>query len=440
MAVTTGRPEALPPQPPRPRRRAKPTPPPLWWRARRALLAMALIAAVAPLISYVGAITARSDSTFGIRSVEWLRDHGARGLVNQIENWYYSLTAPSKGGPQLHSLPVVGYAAAGASTRGRVGSHRYYRPPPIRPVLSPALPGEGVWRTARPSEGLNAPVLITTYRPLADYPRVVAGVAWIDPHRAVVALYPGLQEPSVAMADRGPEEVPLASRNRLLATFNSGFKLADAGGGFALNGHTYAPLQPGIATLVRYRSGRMDIVAWQGGPRVSSTVDFARQNLPLIVNHGRLNPNLSDGPEWGATLGNAILVWRSGIGVDRHGNLIYVAANDLTVATLAQILKHAGAVRAMELDINNYWESFITYRHPGAVEPTNLLPEMPRSSERYLTQDDRDFFAVYSRPHAASLLPTVLTSRSARHALRSVHASRTLPPALTNGGPSGLSG
>jgi hypothetical protein len=196
--------------------------------------------------------------------------------------------------------------------------------------------------------------------------------------------------------------------------------------------------------MVRYRSGRMDIVGWEGGSNVPPNVDFARQNLPLIVNHGRLNPNLSDGPEWGATLGNAILVWRSGIGVDRRGDLIYVAANDLTVTTLAEILKHAGAVRAMELDINNYWESFITYRHPGAVDPTNLLPDMPRSALRYLTQDDRDFFAVYSRPHPASLLPTVLTARAARHALRSVHSSRAVPSAsagvLRNRGSSALSG
>lgn len=39
---------------------------------------------------------------------------------------------------------------------------------------------------------------------------------------------------------------------------------------------------------------------------------------PLISDAGpRLNPNLSDGPEWGATVGNAVRVWRSGLGIDR---------------------------------------------------------------------------------------------------------------------------
>jgi hypothetical protein len=122
---------------------------------------------------------------------------------------------------------------------------------------------------------------------------------------------------------------------------------------------------------------------------------YARQNLPLIVNHGQPNPNLSDGPEWGATLGNAILVWRSAVGVDKHGNLIYAAADDQSVGSLAAIMIRAGAVRAMELDINTYWTSFISYRNPSAGDPSNLLPDMVRSPDRYLTPDDRDFFAVY---------------------------------------------
>ena len=186
-------------------------------------------------------------------------------------------------------------------------------------------------------------------------------------------------------------------RPRLVATFNSAFKLKDSGGGFAIGGHTYESMQQGIATFVRYRGGKVAIIPWTGGSDVGPDVVYARQNLPLIVNHGHPNPNLSDGPEWGSTLGNKVLVWRSAVGVDRRGNLIYAAANDQTVKSLAAIMIHAGAVRAMELDINAYWTSFITYRFPGAHGNANLLESMDRPSDRYLTTDDRDFFAVYVR-------------------------------------------
>jgi hypothetical protein len=186
-------------------------------------------------------------------------------------------------------------------------------------------------------------------------------------------------------------------RSGLLATFNSGFKLEDSGGGFVAFGHVYAPLRDGMATLLRLRDGTADVRTWTGGPIPGPEVTFARQNLPLIVDGGRLNPNLNDGSQWGATLGNAVRVWRSGVGVDAHGNLIYAAADAQTAQSLAEILQRAGAIRAMELDINSEWVTFNFYRTSGANNPLKLLPDMTRDPTRYLTPDDRDFFAVYAR-------------------------------------------
>ena len=51
----------------------------------------------------------------------------------------------------------------------------------------------------------------------------------------------------------------------------------------------------------------------------------------------------------------------------------------------------------MELDINSYWVSFISYGLTGARLPVNLLSGMERPATRYLSADDRDFFAVYER-------------------------------------------
>ena len=368
-----------------------------WRRARRVAVAAAILSLIPALISFASAVTRPSNSSFFINAVEWLRDNGARGLVNRIENFYYSLNAPAKGGPALHRLPGQAGALASTAPVHRVVVH-YYRPPKIKPLVPAGLPGEGIWHATFAGGGTRPPVLITSFRPEpVDYPRVVVGVAWIDHTRTSTWLYPGAQEPGVSLPDRGPEEVPLSLRGTLVATFNSGFKLADSGGGFATGGHTYAPLKDGMATIVRYRTGTVNVIDWTGGPSAPADVIYARQNLPLIVNHGRPNPSLNDGPQWGATLGNAELVWRSAMGVDRRGNLIYAAGPDQGLGSLATTMIHAGAVRAMELDINTYWTSVVTYRFPGARDPANLLASMDRSPLRYLSPDDRDFFAVYVR-------------------------------------------
>jgi hypothetical protein len=366
-------------------------------RLRRIALVAALVVLLPSAISFIGAMSGRSNTALGVRSVEWLRDHGAAGIVAQVEDWYYTLTAPAKGGAAAKAVPKVGLGSLPAATQQLPV---YERPQTVRSMIIPALPGEGTWKATRSGLGSAPPLLVTTLRDEPDYPRVFVGLAWIDIKRTQISLYAGRVEPSVSLPSRAME-VPPSTRSRLLATFNSGFKLIDAAGGiasyggYAIYGHTYSPMLKGLATFVGYTNGSVNILAWSHGATVSASVSYARQNLPLIVDYGRVNPAIGNASLWGATIGNAILVWRSGVGIDRHGNVIYAAGNDQTAASLAGALIRAGAVRAMELDINPYWVSFISYRSWGALDPSNLLPTMQRTADRYLTPDDRDFFAVY---------------------------------------------
>jgi hypothetical protein len=371
---------------------------PRWRRARRVILLAAVICLVPAAISWVHALRQPRNVSWSIATVEWVRQHGGNPLVSQVENWYYELNAPSKGGPPLKSLPHVGVADAPGHSEeeGSELKHSIYRPPRIKPLIHPALPGEGVWHAASATAGRRPPVLLATFRSDPEYPQFVAGVAWIDSGRTHLEYVPGLAEPP-ELENRGPAEVPPSKRDQIVATFNGGFPLETSNAGLIYRGETLAPMVNGIATLIEYRDGRVDLRPWEHGEQVPPNVVFAKQNLPPIIDEGKLNPNLSDGPEWGATVNNAVRVWRSGLGIDKHGNLIYAAANYQTVESLAKILQRAGAVRAMELDINEDWTSFISYRHPGAKEPSNLLPEMFRPDTRYLEPDERDFFAVYAK-------------------------------------------
>jgi phosphodiester glycosidase len=365
---------------------------------RRRLVAVLLILLTPVLYSYVTTMMRPSSLPLGVRSVEWLRTHHGAWLVNEAERIYYTWNAPTKGGPALRTLPTVGVVPVTVIKP----SAGIYQPRAIRPLIHPILPGEGVWRSSgRVVDGLP-PVLVTTFRSEPAYPRIVAYVAWFDHARTQLALYPGRYEPPNANP-RGPIEVPNSQRWRLLATFNSGFLHRDSNGGFFVNGQSVEPLQQGQGTVVAYKNGLVDIVNWSGGATPSSNVVVARQNLPLIVNRGKPNPLLSDGSRWGSTLGNAVRVWRSAVGVDSRGNLIYAAASDQTAATIADILIRAGAVRAIELDINTEWPSLITYGAGGVGNATKVVPNTLQPTNRYLVPDDRDFFAVYRRTTRVAL-------------------------------------
>ncbi len=356
-----------------------------WW-----ILASLLVVLSPAIYSWTRMATLPSSLPLGVRTVEWLRMHHFNWLVDDAEHVYYTWKTPAKGGPRLKTLPSVGFHAKPKPQRSAPWPSR------VRPVFAHPLPGEGVWRSSGPPLRGRPPVLVTTFRTERDYPRTVAYAAWFDHTRTALAYYPGRYEPPSA-ALRGPMQVPWGQRWRLLASFNSGFIYTDGLNGDALDGHVNEPLRDGLATVVAYRNGRVNIVDWHGGPSPGPAVAFARQSLPLIIDHGRLSPALNDSTQWGFTLGNAVRVWRTGIGIDRRGNLVYAAADYQTVTTLAEILKQAGAVRAMELDINPEWPTLITYRHRSGLLPTRVVPNYQQPATRYLVPDDRDFFAVYRR-------------------------------------------
>jgi len=381
-------------------------------RRRVALLAAVflIVLLVPTTISYAESMEQPSSVPWTVRTVEWVRNNHGAWVVDFVERTYYSLTAPQAGGPGLSTLPGVaaGQGENGGATRagagnGTGGSQSAYTPPPVKPAISPALAGEGAWHPVGRSVGGVYPIRTTVFRNEAAYPRIVTYAAWIDHSLTQLALYPGRTEPPQG-SPRGPMMVPRDQRSRLLAVFNSGFKYADGHGGFAVNGHVYEPFSAGLGTLVGYTDGHLDIVRWPGGPPPADVV-YARQNLPMIVDHGRPNPDLNNNSaQWGVTLGNSIRVWRSGVGVDARGNLIYVAAPEQTVMSLASALIRVGAVRALEFDMNVYWPTFTYFRRPGAHSPVKYLPNAQDPGiDRYLTPDDRDFFAVYTRAGSRSL-------------------------------------
>jgi hypothetical protein len=349
------------------------------------------------VFSYVNYMLKPTSETFSERSAEWVREDVPFGnwIIDTAE--HYTASAPRRGGPGLKRLPSIGLSPV--PPRVKHAKHVSYRPAAIKAVFAMPLPGEGVWHRAGPLVEGGPPVLVATYRPSPAYPSIVAYVLWIDHTRTDLAYYPGRYEPPSAVV-RGPMMVPVDQRSRLLATFNGAFTHVDTNNGSAVNGHTNEPLIDGNATLVGYRDGAVNIVKWTGAPNAPANVAWARQSLTPILWDGKLNPELSTDPnsiQWGYTLGGVTFTPRTAVGVDAHGNVMFVVASEATVISLAQILKHIGAVRGMEFDINPEWHTMITYAHKHGLGPRMVEPQPQQSPDRYLTPDDRDFMAVFSK-------------------------------------------
>jgi hypothetical protein len=138
--------------------------------------------------------------------------------------------------------------------------------------------------------------------------------------------------------------------------------------------------------------GSATVGMWGRDASLTPDVVSVRQNLGLLVDGGA---NQSGGAPWGATLGGVRYTWRSGVGVDAAGELIYCGGPGLDAQSLAQVLIQAGAVRAMELDINPQWVSFSYYTGPGSG--SDLVTGMRFGPSRWLSGSSRDFFAVFVR-------------------------------------------
>jgi len=363
-------------------------------RVRWALATVVALVIGTAGLSYAQALTYPGNAGWQVRTVEWVRDHGGGGLVDVVENWWFAHNVPTGTAPAPGSLPAVTGVAPVAATAVQPS-----RLPLLAGVAS--LPGEGVWSPGPQKVG-GAPALYTGwFRPDPAYPSQIVGAAWLDQSLTSTRLIAGTREPGGPSPEGA--QVPPQLRSTLVAAFNSGWKMKDISGGFYAGGRMAVPLRDGSASLVIDTAGRVTVGQWGRDVAMSPQVAAVRQNLALVVDRGRPVPGLADNSSgaWGSARNQFQYTWRSGVGTDRSGNLVYVAGDKLTLAGLARAMVGAGVQRGMELDIHPGMVTFTTF-HPVAGAPfglagTKLLPDMSQPAIRYLQPDQRDFFAVTLR-------------------------------------------
>ena len=304
--------------------------------------------------------------------------------------------------------------AQGAGTSTTSGQHaRRPLPAPatLAPFGSPAA-GQGTWSpVGRTVRGVPAIYQTTLVPPGGTRP---AGIAWMDTRLLAARLYSGSKSPGGGPY-RYTAPIQPVQAARLVAAFNGGFKMNEAGGGYYTQGRTIDPLRRGSASLVIYADGSVDLGAWGSDVRMTPNVVSVRQNLVPLVASGRPTPQAAsqDWQAWGSTCGAASCAasvpgiehqWRSGLGITADGALVYAAGSALDPLQLAQLLVRAGVVRGMQLDINPNWPDFVSYNPPaGALAaPSNGRKLLSSTAQGPSTFFEawwaRDFITMSARP------------------------------------------
>ncbi len=392
-----------------------------WIRRSVAIVVVLLLIPVA--VSYVDYLQRPGSDTLSVRTVEWIRDHGGNGIVNTVERWWYTNNPPPTGGKP--SAIKVQDTVTETTTKANAPPPTYPQiqrlAPPTARVATPAPevePNEGVWQpTGRLVSGQPA-VYATYVRPDAAHTSYYTGLMWLDTKLLRANYVVGTEQPGGGPNPWG-SEIPESQRDTAIAAFNSGFKMDSANGGAYLDGQEIVPLRGDAASLIINQDGSANVGLWGRDFNMSPDILAVRQNLALIVDNGQLNPGLreSDNSDFGATLGGDVYVWRSGVGVTADGALVYAGGPAMSIVALARTLQAAGAVRAMEMDINTDWVSVFTYQPQdpnvlgSPIVGVKLLDSMTHDGSQYLQQSSRDFFAFTADAKLAQPLPTSTTTK-----------------------------
>lgn len=266
------------------------------------------------------------------------------------------------------------------------------------------LPNEGVWQDYPLKLFPGQEVMAYTFvRPDPQRSYAIVTMVKLDMRQMRLGSVAGTVQPGGPAGKPGPGKVPqdIISSGKLVAAFDGGFQYMDGQYGMIVGQTTYLPLKHDLGTLVGYTDGTLKLIDYQGQP-LGSNVAFVRQNCPMLIQNGQIAvTSPQDRKLWGrlviGTVG--IYTWRSGLGLTKNGNLIFAVGNNLTPDTLAIALKAAGAVNAIQLDINPIWVRFNIFQPagPGQYTSTTLTKALADGSKEYLHGYQKDFFYVYKK-------------------------------------------
>ncbi len=386
----------------------------------------------------------RSTERNGFTALRWAAEKGHKDIVLMLRASQPDVVKPQEGTEPEDTSELASKIQSGGSVerKAEIVPERKIELRNIPPLYTePKLAGEGIWQWKDMPRGANGlPVIYrTVYRPSSRFPNAIVYMLLFDMRRVSMRLYLGSSEHK-----RGecPSRVERSEQPFLLAITNGLWQTRHAGrGGIICRGKILKKPADGVASIVLFKDGMVDILDWNDNIPLSQVRD-ARQLKHLIVRRGKvvtsimkrgrevhaeiglgslLNKdrpvlrrpapraskksektpktkwvlNLTSGPLW-------FIATRSAFGIRRDGNLVYALGHHISTKDLAKALVLASCVRAIHGDANPGNAVGILYytdEDGRIVKKARLSTLQARSTlTRYLDRAyPKDFFAFFSR-------------------------------------------
>jgi len=253
----------------------------------------------------------------------------------------------------------------------------------------------------------------TFYRPSVDFPNAIVYMMVVDMSKAFMQYYVGSQEPGATMA---VSEVESDMRSKIMAVTNAMWmQRHSSGAGAIFRGKVVYPMVDGLATLIVYKDGSVDIREWSSDIAIGLVRD-ARQLRHLIVKDGMVVQSiLRNGRKEDAEIGLGFLLggggrdqdgkhfWfvahRSAFGIRKDGNIVFAIGHHIGTKDLAKALVLAGCERGIHADANPHnivGNLYLRDSYGNLVRKLKLSPEQSKYTlERYEDAYSKDFFAFF---------------------------------------------
>ena len=350
--------------------------------------------------------TVRAVSWIGPAPIAWLEEK-TFALRDQAHQAMFKMKSDDAA---LAKEPEVPAPAAILDTSEASMDTGHWPPAAIKSMWKTPEAGEGEWHApkqawakkvaeAAPSAFFETFVRVDEERPYAKIWLVAMDMRQLD-----LGMEAGSEDPKPLTGPPGVGRVPRDPNvyPRIAACFNGGFKTEHGNYGMMLNKRVLLPPQPGAASVILTKDGRVGMGSWGSNQTIGGIVDVEkddivsmRQNLDPLVDSDKVNP--SNRGQWGFVLpGTSMQTERTGLCVTQAGHLIYTWGEETSATSLGKAMKAAGCVYGMHLDMNPHHTGFI-YTNINAFKGKDykselLNPKMGIDTDRYLLYAPKDFF------------------------------------------------